>query len=107
MNLPTVITAFLAAAARYDSKAYADCFSENAVVHDEGASYKGPKEIQQWNEDTNKKYMPVSEPVAFTETADTAILATKVSGNFPGSPLVLKYHFKLQNGLIDALEITS
>lgn len=34
------------------------------------------------------------------------ILKTEVSGNFPGSPIVLAYHLEIKNGLIQSLKIT-
>jgi hypothetical protein len=38
---------------------------------------------------------------------ETNILTTKVTGNFEGSPIVLKYHFELKEGKIDRLQITN
>jgi hypothetical protein len=30
-----------------------------------------------------------------------------VTGNFPGSPVDLQYHFRLERGLIASLEVTA
>ena len=43
MNLPTIINDFITAQAKFDSKAYADCFSETAIVFDEAERTKGKR----------------------------------------------------------------
>ena len=60
----------------------------------------------QWNEKTNAEYQTQLEPIEFSTTGNTSILTTKVSGTFDGSPIVLKYHFELNNGRITSLKIT-
>ena len=104
MNLPKVITDLIEAQNKFDSVAYADCFSETAVVFDEGKTHTGKKEIQEWIKEANEKYQAVMSPVAYSETEE--ILKAEVSGNFPGSPIVLSYHLKLEDGLIQSLNIT-
>jgi hypothetical protein len=56
MQLPKIIADLLAAQDKFDSKAFAENFSDDAVVHDERQTYRGKKEIHQWNELTNAKY---------------------------------------------------
>jgi hypothetical protein len=106
MNLPSIIKDLIEVQAKFDSKAYANCFSETAIVFDENETHTGQQEIMQWNEKTNAKYQTQLEPIEFYTIDKTSILTTKVSGNFDGSPIVLKYHFELNNGQIDALKIT-
>lgn len=107
MKLPKVISDLLTTQQKFDSKAYADCFSETAIVLDEGSMHKGHKEIQQWNEKTNLKYKTILDPIGFVTIGDANILTTKVSGSFEGSPIVLNYHFELKNGKIEGLKITN
>ncbi|WP_336732172.1 nuclear transport factor 2 family protein [Chryseobacterium sp. VD8] len=104
MNLPKVITDLVEAQNNFDSLAYAECFSETAVVFDEGKTHTGKKEIQEWIKEANEKYQSIMAPVAYSETEE--ILKAEVSGNFPGSPIVLSYHLKLEDGLIQSLNIT-
>lgn len=104
MNLPNVISKLGEAQNNFDSLTYANCFSENAVVFDEGKTHNGKTEIQQWIEKANEEYQAVMKPVEYSEKEE--ILKAEVSGNFPGSPLVLAYHFKLKDGLIESLKIT-
>ena len=104
MNLPNVISKLTEAQNNFDSLTYANCFSENAVVFDEGKTHNGKTEIQQWIEKANEEYQAVMKPVEYSEKEET--LKAEVSGNVPGSPLVLAYHFKLNEGLIESLKIT-
>ncbi|MXS71516.1 nuclear transport factor 2 family protein [Flavobacteriaceae bacterium W22] len=103
MNLPKVITDLVMAQNSFSSNAYADCFTETAVVFDEGKTYKGKKEIQNWIDKANKEYQATMKPLEYSEKDHT--LKAEVSGTFPGSPLVLNYHYEFQEGLIELLEI--
>ena len=107
MNLPKAITDLVKAQENFDSAAYANCFTETAVVFDEGLTHKGKTEIQHWIAKANEKYQTVVQPIEYEQTGTKSILTTNVSGSFEGSPIVLKYHFEIINGLIQSLKITS
>jgi hypothetical protein len=64
MKLPKVIADLIAAQDKYDSQAFAENFSDDAIVHDEGKTYYGKTEIRKWNEMTNSKYKTNYEPIA-------------------------------------------
>ncbi|MGD9931736.1 MAG: hypothetical protein AB7U05_17080 [Mangrovibacterium sp.] len=104
MNLPIVIADLAKAQNNFDSVAYSHCFSETAVVFDEGKTYNGKIEIQQWIKKANEEFQPVMKPLEYSVAEE--ILKAEVSGNFPGSPVVLSYHFELKEGLIQSLKIT-
>lgn len=104
MNLPNVIADLTKAQNNFDSVAYANCFTETAIVFDEGKNQTGKSEIQQWIKKANEEYQAVMKPVEYSETKE--VLKAEVSGNFPESPIVLSYHFTFQNGLIESLKIT-
>jgi ketosteroid isomerase-like protein len=104
MNLPNVIADLAQAQNNFDSLGYSNCFSETAVVFDEGKIHHGKREIQQWIKKANEEYQTVMRPVEYLEQEE--ILKAEVSGNFPGSPVVLAYHFELKDGLIQSLKIT-
>jgi len=105
MTLPKVLADLIAAQDKYDSKAFAENFSDEAIVHDEGKTYHGKTEIRQWNEMTNAKYRTKYEPLEVTTEGDKIILTAKISGTFPGSPAIIKYHFETHNGKITSLHI--
>lgn len=104
MNLPNIITALVNAQNQYDSHSYADCFTDNAVVFDEGKTYNGKTEIENWISNANNEYKTIMKPLDYNEKEN--ILSAEISGTFPGSPAVLNYHFELNNGLIQSLKIT-
>lgn len=104
MNLPNVITALEKAQNNFDSHAYAECFSETAVVFDEGKIHNGKSEIRQWIEKANNEYRSAMNSLEYSD--EDEILKAEVSGNFPGSPIILSYHFKINNDLIESLKIT-
>jgi hypothetical protein len=102
--LPAPITTYFAADRR-DGAAVAECFALDAVVKDEGRTYTGVAEIRRWKEASSSKYEYTSEPIS-SESQDDAIIVTgHVTGNFPGSPVDLRYVFKLDGDKIVSLEI--
>ena len=104
MKLPNVISELVKGQNEFDSAAYANCFTENAEVFDEGKTHNGKTEIEKWIDKANKDYEAMMKPLDYNETEN--ILSAETSGNFPGSPIVLKYHFQLSEGYIQSLKIT-
>lgn len=106
MNLPKIITDLVNAQNSFDSIAYTNCFSETAMVFDEGKTHNGRVEIQHWIEESNEKYRSVMKPLEYTENGTSSVLSAECSGTFPGSPIVLKFHFDIVDGLIQHLKVT-
>jgi hypothetical protein len=104
-NLPKPIAAFFAAD-KLDGEAVSRCFTENAVVKDEGDTHTGRAAIKQWKTEASKKYEYTSEPFACEQRDDEVIVTSKLTGNFPGSPVDLRFFFDLAGDKIAALEIT-
>ena len=105
IDLPQAIAAYFAADKR-DGDAVAKCFTERATVKDEGHTYTGHQAIRRWRTDTSTKYDYVSEPFAITTKDGVTVVTSHLTGNFPGSPLDLRYFFRLEGDKISALEIT-
>lgn len=103
MNLPKVVTELVKAQNEFDSLAYANCFTETAVVFDEGKTHYGRKEIGNWIEQANKQYQATMQPLEYSEAGRT--LKTEVSGTFPGSPIIMIYQYEFKDGLIQSLKI--
>jgi len=85
----------------------AQCFAEGAVVRDEGNTIKGLDAIKQWKAETKKKYQHGIEPLASVQKDGKTIVTNRLTGNFPGSPIVLQFIFKLDGDKIASLEIRS
>ncbi len=82
-----------------------DAFAEDAVVRDEGRVHQGRAAVVAWRAETAAKYDYVAEPLAAREEDGLLLVDSRVTGNFPGSPITLTYAFLLKDGLIASLEI--
>src|SRR5687767_13536849 len=78
-----------------DAEAVSQCFNETAVVKDEGHTYAGRAAIKQWIADAFAKYRATSEPFACEQMDGKFIVTSHVAGNFTGSPIDLRFSFKL------------
>jgi hypothetical protein len=104
INLSKPIAAFFAAD-KGDGEAVGRCFTENAVVKDEGHDHSGIAAIKQWKTDSSKKYTYTCEPFKSEQQAGKTVITARLVGNFPGSPVNLRYFFSLDGDKIAALEI--
>jgi hypothetical protein len=89
-----------------DADAASQCFSETAVVKADGHTYAGRATIKKWCADVFEMYRPTNEPLACEEKNDRFIVTCRVSGTFPGSPIDLRFSFKLEADKIDSLEVS-
>ena len=99
VDLPEPIVAYLAAENRHDTGALARCFTEDAVVRDEGQTFKGLADIKQWKAETKKKYQHTVEPLEAVQKDGETIVTNRLTGNFPGSPIDLKFVSRLEGGV--------
>jgi len=106
LNLPKPVAAYFIAD-EVDGDAISQWFNENAVVKDEGHTHKGWAAIKQWKTDASQKYEYTSEPFACEEKDGKTVVTSHLVGNFPGSPVDLRYFFKLEGDKIASLEIIS
>src|SRR5262245_12459255 len=104
LDLPEPIAAYFAAD-KLDCEAVARCFTADAVVKDEGHTYSGLASITQWKAETSVKYTYTSQPFAIEQKGDMAVVTSRLVGNFPGSPIDLRFFFRLERGKIAFLEI--
>jgi hypothetical protein len=105
LPLPAIIDRYIGAANAGDIAAFLHCFSSDAVVHDEGMDYRGSGAIKEWKERTDRRYGATVKPVSVARTPDETIVTADVAGDFPGSPVALRFCFTLTDNLITALEI--
>jgi hypothetical protein len=104
IELPRPISTYYEAD-KNNKSAIGECFTEDAVVIDEGNTYTGRKSIQEWKENSAKKYTYTAEPFAIEVEGSRTIVTTHLVGDFPGSPLDLRYTFTLRDDKIASLEI--
>ena len=107
VDLPKAIELFMSSENAHDADALAGCFAPDATVRDEGRTRKGLTDIAAWRRETTEKYHHTLEPLAVAERDGKMIVAMKVAGDFPGSPITLDFVFRLKDGKISSLEIQS
>ncbi|WP_411032808.1 nuclear transport factor 2 family protein [Shinella sp. BYT-45] len=104
ITLPEPVAAYFAAD-QNDGDAVALCFTENAVVTDERRTHRGRDAIRRWKGEASAKFRYTADPVAVAKEGDQTVVTAHVSGDFPGSPVDLRYAFVLDGGKIARLEI--
>jgi len=104
LNLPKPIAAYFTAD-KGDGDAVSRCFTEDAVVKDEGHTHRGRTAIKEWKADASAKYEYTSEPFACEEKGGKTVVTSHLVGNFPGSPVDLRFFFRLEGEKIASLEI--
>jgi hypothetical protein len=105
LTLPEPIAAYFAAEHKPD--ALAQCFTAHAVMQDDGRSYTGIDAIKAFMAEASAKYNATSVPFAIEREGGVHLVRANVTGDFRGSPVVLSYRFRLERGLIAALEVTA
>lgn len=105
LTLPEPIAAYFAAEHKPDALAH--CFTSQAVMKDDGRTYTGINAIKTFMAEASAKYSATSVPFAIEQEDGFQRVRAKVTGNFPGSPIVLSYRFRLEGGLIASLEVTA
>ncbi|MBC3385346.1 nuclear transport factor 2 family protein [Pseudomonas sp. SWRI12] len=106
-SLAPAIAGYIAAANARDSSAVTRFFAEDANVFDEGQHRVGTQAIAQWMEDTAQRFQPRVEVLDVQQRTGKVLVHNLISGTFPGSPLELRYTFRLdEQGKISRLDIS-
>jgi hypothetical protein len=104
-DLPAAIALYLNESPHAVPGLAARCFTADARVHDEGRIHQGHAAIDAWMTDTARRYRFRRELLDATHDGDSLVVATRVSGDFPGSPVRLAHRFRMRGDRIDTLEI--
>jgi hypothetical protein len=81
------------------------CLTPAAVVKNEGHTYTGCDAIRRRKDDSSAKYSYTSEPFSIAEEDGRIVVARHRTGDFPGSPIDLRYGFTIDGAKISGLEI--
>lgn len=106
LRLPEAISDYFAASNGADAHHIKDCFTQDAVVHDEGNLHGGHAAIQSWLQEAQKKFEYRVEPKSSSDEGEHVTVVAEVAGNFPGSPIQLRHFFQLKGNKIQYLEIS-
>ncbi len=102
---PAPIAAYFVADASDSSEAVSRCFANDATVTDEGHTHRGRLAIAAWKADATTKYSYTLEPFSIGFDGDRIVVVCHLEGDFLGSPLDLRFIFRLQDDKIAELEI--
>ena len=103
--LPDAVRDYLAASMRDDPAALAACFTTDGEVRDESRTHVGHAAIRAWAKEVREKYRFALDVRNVAGQGDDIAVIAQVTGNFPGSPILLRYAFHLTGGKIARLEI--
>ena len=77
----------------------------DAVVKDEGQTHAGHDAILRGGASAKAKYRHVSSRSRSPSEGDVRTVHARVTGQFPGSPAILTFAFRLEGDKITSLEI--
>ena len=103
-KLPEPLATYFAGHNDHDVDAMIGPFAEGAIVKDEGHERRGLPAIRKWMEEATAKPSVIAV-INVAETDANTTVTGRVSGNFPGSPVDLRFIFTLDQGKITRLEI--
>src|SRR5258708_36140628 len=102
LDLPTPIAGYFTAD-KEGGEAVSQCFTENAVVKDEGHAHHGRAAIRQWKADASTRYQYMSEPLACEQNDGRVVVTSRLTGKFPRGPLDLRVSLVLEAGTTASL----
>ncbi len=74
IKLPEIIEKYVEASNRHDVKSILSCFSDHAIVQDEGEELRGKKAIEGWILKTIEKYRVQFKPLSVkADRAETVV----------------------------------
>lgn len=105
LSLPESIATYFEISNGGDDTHLTDCFTQDARVFDEAETHQGHTAIQSWLRAARRKFEYRVTPISIDQQGNTVMVATTVTGNFPGSPVQLDQTFRLAGEQIQSLEI--
>lgn len=106
ITLPPLLSRFVESMNHQDTPTFVSCFDAGAIVEDEGKTHSGLDEIGTWISTAFVETSPLLEVTGFNSTEAGSLITGIVSGNFPGSPVVLHYHLTHDADRITGLRCT-
>jgi hypothetical protein len=104
-NIPEPISAYFDATNQRDIDAMLAHFDERSRVKDEGQEHQSRAAIRAWMEDALRKYRFNVKIEDVHDAYGATVVSGLVSGDFPGSPVLLRHVFTLSGKKILGLEI--
>jgi hypothetical protein len=105
LDLPKPIASYIESKNQTDADAAVQCFASDAIVLDEGRTMVGTVAIREWTLETMRKYRYTIEPLRLFREQGKTIVVSRVAGNFPGSPIDLRFIFAVKGDRIASLQV--
>lgn len=106
VQLPAPVRGFLAAHTARDADTAIGAFTPNAVVTDEGRTFRGTEEIAGFLRHSGSDFTYTTELTGARRVDDEHWVAVNhLEGNFPGGVVDLAYRFTMDGDLIAELVI--
>lgn len=106
IKLPKAIEAYFEADRTGSPEVIATTFTEDGIVKDKGETHKGRKAIRDWMADEAQQYSYTVKPFLITIENGKTQVSAHTAGDFPGSPIDLRFIFVLAGDKVAELEIT-
>ena len=105
IQLPPPIARYVQLENAGETETLSACFAPHAVVRDERHTSEGLAAITAWKAETTRKYPHIITPLDVAQQQGKTVLKARLTGDFPGSPVELRYPFSLEGDKIARLEI--
>jgi hypothetical protein len=105
LHLPNIIADYFETDRTGSAEGVAALFTDDAVVRDEQRTHVGRDAIRDWKAKASSQYNYTAEPFAIADSAGRKVVTSRLVGDFPGSPIDLRYFFILDGDQIADLEI--
>jgi hypothetical protein len=86
---------YFAAAVDPERERYFALFADDVVVHDDGRTHRGLADVRNWRAEVPPVQYAVRE---VTGDAAACVAVAEISGDFSGSPVVLRFSFERDAG---------
>lgn len=103
-TIPPIVSTYLDAMNRRDIETAVECFAADAMVRASGERYHGRAAIRAWKS-RRKSSNATFELQSAGQAGGGLRVESLVSGDFPGSPIVVHQYYRIQRGLISVLEL--
>jgi len=105
IQLQQPLADFFSATNVKDTDALFALFAPGALVDDEGIQYRGLDSIRGWIAETVERYQFNVDVVDASSAAEQTSIVGVVTGDFAGSPVKVRYDFRLDNQKIVSLQL--
>jgi len=104
-DLPATIREFLAAHAARDVGAAVRAFTPDAVVVDDGRTYRGTDEVRTFLSTAGSEFTFTTTLTGVRRTGDGWVASHRLEGDFPGGVVDLEYRFTMAGDLVAGLVV--